>query len=213
MGITRFIIVSGLILISLIIHELYSESIFASFPFLATEIGWWLIGGFLITYILIFEKKSVSSIGIGRISKSTFSTAAIGFVLALIGVVVFGLITQLTGLDPTSTEERLNETTTWPLKWLVFIFLRAGVVEELFFRGFVISRLLDLNTPRWIALLISTLLFVLPHALFWPSLSLIMVGFSGLAFGIIFIWKRDLWACILAHVGFNVAGVIAASLS
>ena len=152
MGITRFIIVSGLILISLIIHELYSESIFASFPFLATEIGWWLIGGFLITYILIFEKKSVSSIGIGRISKSTFSTAAIGFVLALIGVVVFGLITQLTGLDPTSTEERLNETTTWPLKWLVFIFLRAGVVEELFFRGFVISRLLDLNIPRGIAL-------------------------------------------------------------
>ena len=212
MAVTRFIAVSSFIMAALILHELHSETLFSAFPFLANEIGWWLISVLLIAYILIIEKRSLSSIGVEKVSKSTFSTSVVGFLLALLGVAAFGIITEITNLDPTSTEERLSETATWPLSWLFFIFLRAGIIEELFFRGFIISRLIELDTPKWIALLVSTILFVLPHALFWPSLSLIMVAFSGLAFGIIFIWKRDLWACILAHIGFNVAGVLATIL-
>ena len=213
MTIVRFITATAIILSALILHELHSENLFSSFPFLASEVGWWLIGLLLFTYIVAIEKKSLSSVGIRKVSRSTFSTAAIGFSLALLGVAAFGLVTQLTGLDATDTEEQLNETATAPWWTLFIFFLRAGVIEELIFRGFVISRAIDLGASRVFALFTSTLLFTLPHALFWPGPHLILVAFSGLAFGIIFIWKRDLLACILAHIGFNVMGVIVANLA
>ncbi len=212
MALIRFVIVSGTILAALILHELHSEKLFSSFPILATEIGWWMVGFLLATYIVVVERKPLSSVGIRKVSQSTISTATIGFGLALLGVAAFGLIIQLTGIDSTSTEERLDETATAPLWWLSLVFLRAGVVEELFFRGFIISRLIEFGASRWLALLISTFLFVLPHALFWPGPSLILVAFHGLAFGAIFIWKRDLLACVLAHIGINIGGVIASIL-
>lgn len=213
MVIVRFITVTAIILTAIILHELNSANLFSSFPFLASEIGWWLIGFFLITYIVAIEKKSLLSVGIRNFSRSTFSTAAIGFLLALLGVAAFGLITQFTGIDPAGTEEQLNQTATAPWWPLFFFFLRVGIIEELIFRGFVISRAIDFGASRGFVLLISSLLFTLPHALFWPAPHLILVAFSGLAFGTIFIWKRDLSACVLAHVGFNVAGVMVASLA
>jgi len=213
MAVVRFITVTAIILTAIILHELHSENLFSSFPFLASEMGWWLIGFLLVAYIVGIEKKDLSSIGVLNISRSTFTTAAIGFLLALLGVAAFGLITQFTGLDPSGSEVQLSETAAAPWWALFFFFLRAGVVEELIFRGFVISGAIDLGASRGAALFISSFLFTLPHALFWPGPHLILVAFSGLAFGIIFIWKRDLLACVLAHIGFNIGGVIAASLA
>ncbi|MCF6275630.1 MAG: CPBP family intramembrane metalloprotease, partial [Robiginitomaculum sp.] len=122
------------------------------------------------------------------------------------------LITQFTGIDPAGTEEQLSQTATAPWWSLFFFFLRVGIIEELIFRGFVISRAIDLGASKRLALFISTFLFILPHALFWPAPHLILVAFSSLAFGVIFIWKRDLLACIIAHIGFNVCGVIVLTL-
>lgn len=212
MALVRFVTVTAIILSAIILHELYSENLFSSFPFLASELGWWLIGFLLLAYIVSIEKKNLSSLGIRNVSRSTFSIAAIGFTLALLGVAAFGLITQLTGLNSAGTEEQLSETATAPWWALSLFLLRAGAVEELIFRGFVISRAIDLGASPGFALFISTTLFTLPHALFWPGPHLILVAFSGLAFGAIFIWKRDLLACVLAHIGFNVAGVIATGL-
>jgi len=209
----RLFAVTGVLLSVLIFHELHSENLFSSHSILVTEVGWWLVGLLLIIYIVAFERKSLSSIGLRKASFSTILNAAMGFGLALIGVAAFGLIIHLTGLDPTSTEDRLNETATAPSWWLILVFLRAGVVEELFFRGFIISRLIELGISKRFSLLISTILFVLPHAFFWPAPALLLVTFTGLALGTIFIWKRDLLACMLAHVGVNVGGVIASILS
>lgn len=207
MYLIRFITVCIVILVSLTLLELSDPPIFIG------EIGWWFAGVLLIAYVVCVEGKQVSSLGLRTPSISTISTATVGFGLALCGVATFGLITLLTGVDSASTEQRLDQTAAAPLWWLVLVFLRAGVIEELFFRGFVISRAIELGAPRWLSLLFSTTLFVLPHALFWPGPSLIMVALTGLAMGIIFVWKRDLLACVLAHIGVNTGGVIATILN
>lgn len=130
--------------------------LFSSLPFLATEIEWWLIGFLLIAYIIVIEKESLSSVGIRKLSKSTFSTAAIGFSLALLGVAAFGFITQLTGLETAGTEDQLNETGSAPWLMLFFFLVRAAPIEELIFRGFVISRAIDLGASRGFALVMSS---------------------------------------------------------
>lgn len=174
--------------------------------------GWWAIGLLLIGYVLFVERKGWQSLGIRPPATSTLLTAAIGFTLALFGVAAFGVITLLLGADTSATEARLDQSASAPLWWIVAVFIRAGVVEELIFRGFVLSRAVECGAPNWLALTVFTGLFVLPHAFFWPSVSLIMVAFISLAMGVIFLWKRDLLACILAHIAVNVGGVVASLL-
>ena len=182
-------------------------------PILVSEIFWWATAALLITYVVVIEGKQLASLGIEKPSTSTITTAAVGFGLALCGVAAFGIITSFIGLETNSTEERLDQTASAPIWWLIIVFLRAGVVEELFFRGFVISRSIELGAPPVLAVVGATALFVLPHAFFWPGPSLILITLTGLAMGAIFIWKRDLLACVLAHIGVNVGGVIATMLN
>lgn len=203
----RFLLVTLITLTSLTLLELADPSV------LVSETIWWAIAILLIAYVVLFEGKQLTSLGIQKPSTSTFTTAAVGFGLALCGVAAFGIITWITGLETDSTQGRLNQTASAPVWWLIMVFLRAGVIEELFFRGFVISRSIELGVPPIFSVIGATALFVLPHAFFWPGPSLIMISLIGLAMGIIFVWKRDLFACMLAHVGVNVGGVVAALLN
>ena len=203
----RFLVICVVTVSSLTLFEL------ADPPILVSEIFWWATAALLITYVVVIEGKQLASLGIEKPSTSTITTAAVGFGLALCGVAAFGIITSFIGLETNSTEERLDQTASAPIWWLIIVFLRAGVVEELFFRGFVISRSIELGAPPVLAVVGATALFVLPHAFFWPGPSLILITLTGLAMGAIFIWKRDLLACVLAHIGVNVGGVIATMLN
>ena len=203
----RFLFVCAITITFLTLFEVSNPSVFT------TETVWWAFAISLIAYVHIVEKKPLASLGICKPSVSTVSTAAIGFALALCGVVIFGLITIFTGLDAGSTEERLDLTASAPLWWLAIVFLRAGVVEELIFRGFVISRSIEFGAPPWLAIVFATALFVIPHAFFWPGSSLILVSLTGIAMGVVFVWKQDLLACILAHIAVNIGGTIAAILN
>ena len=104
-------------------------------PILVSEIFWWATAALLITYVVVIEGKQLASLGIEKPSTSTITTAAVGFGLALCGVAAFGIITSFIGLETNSTEERLDQTASAPIWWLIIVFLRAGVVEELFSEG------------------------------------------------------------------------------
>lgn len=99
-----------------------------------------------------------------------------------------------------------------PIGLMGIAILRAGIVEELLFRGLLISRCLEIRLGPVLAVLLSTAVFVAHHAVFWPGPHLLLVASAGIAFGVIFVWKRDLIACIAAHVGFNVIGYVLSAL-
>lgn len=202
----RFSFVCLTTLISLILLELSDPSV------LVTEAGWWAIAALLIGYVVAIEGKQLASLGLQKPSKSTITTAAAGLGLALCGVAAFGIITAFIGLETNSTEERLDQTAAAPIWWLIIVFCGRVSSKSYFFRGFVISRSIELGVSPTIAVIGATALFVLPHAFFWPGPSLILISLTGLAMGTIFVWKRDLIACMLAHIGVNVGGVIAVLL-
>ncbi|MCL4838909.1 MAG: CPBP family intramembrane metalloprotease [Thermoanaerobaculia bacterium] len=70
----------------------------------------------------------------------------------------------------------------------------AGVVEELFFRGFL--------QPR-IGLLASSGLFVLAHLAYDQPLMLVGVALLSLLYGLLVRWRQSLWAAIVAHALFD----------
>jgi hypothetical protein len=74
------------------------------------------------------------------------------------------------------------------------IALSAGVVEEIFFRGFL--------QPR-VGIALSTLLFVLAHLSYDQPFMLIGVTLLSLFFAGLVAWRQNLWAAIAAHTLFD----------
>jgi len=78
------------------------------------------------------------------------------------------------------------------------IVVRAGAVEELFYRGYAIERLQALGLNRYAAAAIPLLIFGVGHwtggwanILIALSLGAILAGF--------YLWRRDLLANIIGH--------------
>ncbi len=92
-----------------------------------------------------------------------------------------------------------------PLWVFVVIVLRAGIVEELFYRGYAIERLRALGAGRFASAAIPLLLFALGHfAGAWVDvLQPLVLGGILTAF---YLWRRDLVANIIAHTLVDLVG-------
>ena len=101
-----------------------------------------------------------------------------------------------------------DKLSMWTISLIV---LRAGMLEELFFRGYIIERLQKLTGNRYIAALASLIPFALFHySQGWPG---IVVAFViGGVLTIFYVWQRDLKSTMIAHflIDFipNVLGVL-----
>jgi membrane protease YdiL (CAAX protease family) len=84
-----------------------------------------------------------------------------------------------------------------PLKLAVA--LSAGVVEELFFRGFL--------QPR-VGIAVSTLLFALAHLSYDQPFLLVGVTLLSLFFSFLVWWRQNLWPAIAAHFFFDAAQLL-----
>lgn len=89
--------------------------------------------------------------------------------------------------------------------------ISAGFAEEMFFRGFVITRLQTaLNGSSFasiLAVLLAALLFGYVHFYYQGLAGLVNATAIGLVFGTFFlIYRRNLWPLILAHGSINSLG-------
>ena len=99
--------------------------------------------------------------------------------------------------------------------WIVFQFLYVATSEELFFRGYLITRLERLfRTGRlnrispWLCVVISAGLFALAHVIVQGSPTAALTFLPALALGWLFIRTRSLLAPILFHGIANVFYVL-----
>lgn len=89
--------------------------------------------------------------------------------------------------------------------------ISAGLGEEMFFRGFVITRLQTaFNGTKFasaFAVLLAALLFGYVHFDYQGLTGLVNAGVIGLIFGTFFLlYKRNLWPLVLAHGFINSLG-------
>jgi len=85
------------------------------------------------------------------------------------------------------------------------LFIIVAVVEESIMRGYILSNLMDSLKNKYIALIISAVIFALFHAIN-PNLSIL--GFinlfvAGIALGVTYIHTRNLWFPIFLHISWN----------
>lgn len=83
-----------------------------------------------------------------------------------------------------------------PVAFLTVV--RAGISEEIFYRGFLLERLSSLSGSRWVASLVSIAAFAGFHfSQGWPGI--VIAGLLGAAMTGLYWWRRALLPLIIAH--------------
>ena len=96
----------------------------------------WVSALALIVIIRRGEHLSLRSIGLG--TAPWWKSILWGFIIAIVSAVVIGALAYLTGYGHGPGSAAFEKLPLWLITAIVF---RAGVVEELFYRGYAIERL------------------------------------------------------------------------
>src|ERR1017187_453021 len=94
----------------------------------------------------------------------------------------------------------LRKLAAIPLELRIAVVLTAAITEEFIYRGFGIEELAYLTGKRWLAGVLSLILFTVSHAgLYGMSAALIVPGLAGAVLTGLYLWRHNLPSCMLMH--------------
>jgi membrane protease YdiL (CAAX protease family) len=149
--------------------------------------------GALIWFVRRREGLPLTSVGI--CTSPVWKSLAWGLVIAIACIVPAALIAKLTGYGHGAASQSFVKL---PI-WVIFIVvLRAGVVEELFYRGYAIERLQALGFGRVGSWVIPLAIFSVGH---WTggAANILMALVLGGILTAFYQWRRDLVSNIFGH--------------
>jgi membrane protease YdiL (CAAX protease family) len=169
------------------------------------ELTWWAFGLIMLLWIKRVERLPLSSIGLRRPTLGTLGFGLL-FVIPMMASVMlsYAVIFPALGLHQNMTTTR--SLIAVPLWLQTATMIRAGVVEEILYRGYPIERITALTGRRWLAALLSAVVFILAHIGAWGYAQLVVVFFGAAILTALYLWRRDLPACMIAHVLTDIIG-------
>jgi uncharacterized protein len=162
---------------------------------LLRELTNFILVGILGWIIIKKEGLPFDSIGIRKIDwKQTAIWSIITGLFCVVGLFVCLGIIQVLGLEYGQSKSplKLSMITT------TLVMLRAGIAEEVFFRGYIFERIQFLLKSKWIAIVLSVIPFALLHYTQGLPGMLISLVLGGIL-STMSIWKRNLKANMIAH--------------
>ncbi len=165
--------------------------------YLTREMAYFIALGALLWIILRGEQRSLTSVGWRPLAVSrSLLWGVIGALLCGVGLVPCLVLIQALGLHFGGGGKGPFEA---PL-WAIFItVLRAGIVEEVFYRGYAMLRLASATRRNAVAITVPLALFAVAHYRQGSGGILIALVMGGILAALF--WKRrDLLAVITAHV-------------
>jgi membrane protease YdiL (CAAX protease family) len=174
------------------------------------EIVWVGFAILMLIWVTQAEKLPLSSVGLIKPTWATLKWGALATVLLMATVMLsFAVIAPMLGL-------RQNMAATAaivqvPLWLFILTPVVAGVTEEILYRGYAVERLQFLCGRPWLAGVIAGAAFLLTHWS-WGGAQMIIVGFATIILTGLYMWRRDLWSCILAHTAADLIGFTLARL-
>ena len=174
---------------------------------LMAQLVMWALLVAVVAITLKWEKRPLSSLGVRRFGGWSLFWGLIAAAALIYGVVPLatGLL-AVTGLS--GFEQGLSEVLALP-QWLrVVAVATGGIVEEVLFRGYAITRLEALTGSQVFAAVFSVLVFALAHWPLWGTGPVLTFVLSGGFLAAWFLWRRDLVANIVAHVVVDSMGLV-----
>jgi membrane protease YdiL (CAAX protease family) len=166
-------------------------------PLFGGDVLWWILFGAIVLYVLFVEHKSLSSIGFRRPGIWDIVLGILAAVLMFIGL---GMIYKfvLPALHM-SVDQQLKSIIQAPLWFRLLNVTQAAVVEETAFRGYGFERIGELTGSKFLGAVATWLLFTIAHLTSWGWAQVIIAAFGGLVLTLLYVWRGNLWANIIAH--------------
>jgi len=153
----------------------------------------WMSAVALLIIIRRGERLPFSSIGLG--ASRWWKSILWGLVIAVVSGVVGGVLAALSGYGHGPGSAAFEKLPLWLITLIV---LRAGVVEELFYRGYAIERLQAVGLkPVWAAG-IPLIIFAVGHWTGGVANIVIALALGAILTGF-YLWRRDLVANMIGH--------------
>src|SRR5881392_49290 len=153
----------------------------------------WASAAALLVIIRCCEHLSFRSIGL--VTCRWWKSIAWGLVIAIVAAGVVGGLAYLTGYGHGPGSAAFEKLPLWLITLIV---LRAGVVEELFYRGYAIERLRMIGLGRFWSVTIPLVIFSIGHRS--GGAANILIAFAaGLILTGFYLWRRDLAANMIGH--------------
>ncbi len=171
-------------------------------PVYSTLIGiavMWLITGGIAFWVVRVEKRSLTSVGLKRLSPMmALQSFGIGVLLVLSVPLLQILARSVIPSGEAGSAEALAARSPW---WLLLLsVVTAGVTEEFLYRGYPLERLLEWNGSKWVSSLIALAFFALAHAGGWNLAHIVGVVIPlGAALTALYWWRRNLVFVMIAH--------------
>lgn len=160
------------------------------------ELSLFLITGVLILIIVKGEKLDLTSIGLHNKHWGKSILWSLLMMIVFIAVVLGCLgIFSLIGISYGQGDGKSDQLSFWVL---TLVMVRAGIVEEVFYRGYLMERLHSINSHWLVYFLFPSIVFGLLH--YNQGIGGVIIAFVGGMAISWFYWKRrDLKANIMAH--------------
>lgn len=186
-----FVALFGMLLVRQVVNSIYPEATVTSATL--KEAGMWLVGITVILIVKLGEGLPLSSIGLqrSRLGKSILWS----LLLTALCFAAAGVFVTVTHFNGGRNAESLAKLPLW---LIIATVIRAGVVEELCYRGYTIERLHALGLPRAAAAGIPLVIFGIGH---WTG-GILNIGIAlllGAILALFYLWRRDLAANMIGH--------------
>jgi membrane protease YdiL (CAAX protease family) len=175
-------------------------------PMAANELVYWGLVVAVLFYVICVERRPLSSIGFRKpgVADILLAIATGALIVAMLAVMY---LVVLPALHWNETQQ-LQTLTTLPLWLRCLSVIRAAVSEELLFRGYALERTWQLTGSRAVAGVFTWSVFTLDHLSYWGWHHLLIAGLAGAALTVFYLWRRNLWASMLAHFIVDAVGFL-----
>ncbi|MBC8504763.1 MAG: CPBP family intramembrane metalloprotease [Anaerolineales bacterium] len=164
---------------------------------IAISIEWLIFLALMLYWLPKVEMQRLESIGLGKFRGRYIWWGVFAYIFALIASIFSGIALEAVGLEPIRSLQPMIKA-FHPLT-LLGLFLTGTIVEEVFYRGYLIERLNTITGKRWLAALASWFLFSLVHFKFFGLGPTIDVSILSAVLVLLYLKEKSLWPCFILH--------------
>lgn len=154
----------------------------------------WAVVLLLFAFIVLVERRGLASIGLSRPGGMDILWALVFWVISVVAS------SLMHTWFPPPPSPGMEVILAFSIPVLILIVATTAVTEEIFYRGYAIERLRELTGSLFLGAAISFTLFLIPHLTFFGPHWLLYQGVSVVLLYVLYLWRRNLWACMLMHL-------------
>jgi len=168
----------------------------------------------LVALILFFLwRNGEDPVRIGWTSRHIWADIGLGLLLflpVLYAASLLGAILQRMGLSGPSSSamEALLPHTPAQFALAILLVIVVAISEEFIFRGYLIRRFASSTGSLALAIILATVIFAFGHG-YEGTAGVITVGFIGLIYALVFVWRGSLLAPVVMHLLQDFIGIVA----